>query len=48
MTAYKKVQSTTFLAIEPLMISGAIYLFLTITLSKLTAILEKRMRKNER
>ena len=48
MTAYKKVQSNTFLAIEPLMISGIIYLFLTISLSKLTAIMETRMRKNER
>ena len=48
MTAYKKVQSTTFLAVEPLAISGIIYLFLTVTLSKLTHYLEKRMRQNER
>ena len=48
MTAYKKVQSATFRAIEPLAISGVIYLFLTVTLSKLTAYMEKRMRANER
>ena len=48
MTAYKKVQSVTFLAIEPLCISGAIYLFLTISLSRLTRRLEKRLRANER
>jgi His/Glu/Gln/Arg/opine family amino acid ABC transporter permease subunit len=48
MTAYKKVQSTTFLAIEPLAISGVIYLFLTVTLSKLVHYFEKRMRQNER
>lgn len=48
MTAYKKVQSATFLAIEPLCISGSIYLFLTISLSCLTRRLEKRLRANER
>lgn len=48
MTAYKKVQSVTFLAVEPLCISGAIYLVLTIGLSRLTARFEKRLRANER
>ena len=48
MTAYKKVQSVTFLAIEPLCISGCIYLFLTISLSRLTRRLERRLRANER
>ena len=48
MTAYKKVQSTTFLALEPLTISGIIYLFLTVTLSRVTLRLEKRMKQNER
>ena len=48
MTAYKKVQSTTFLALEPLTIAGIIYLFLTVTLSRLTKRLEMRMRANER
>ncbi len=48
MTAYKKVQSTTFLALEPLSIVGLIYLFLTVTLSRLTRRLELRLRANER
>lgn len=48
MTAYKKVQSATFLALPPLIISGVIYLVMTVTLSWLTAALERRLRKNER
>lgn len=48
MTAYKSVQSATFLAIEPLCISGSIYLLLTIGLSHMTRRLEKRLRANER
>ncbi len=48
MTAYKKVQSTTFLALEPLSIAGLIYLFLTVTLSRLTRRMELRLRANER
>ena len=48
MTAYKQVQSTTFLALEPLTISGLIYLFLTVTLSRITRHVEKRMKQNER
>ena len=48
MTAYKQVQSTTFLALEPLTISGLIYLFLTVTLSPITRHFEKRMKQNER
>ena len=48
MTAYKSVQSATFLAIEPLCISGCIYLLLTIGLSHMTRRLEKRLKANER
>ena len=48
MTAYKKVQSPTFLALEPLSIAGLIYLFLTVTLSRLTGRLEWRLKANER
>lgn len=48
MTAYKKVQSSTFLALEPLTISGILYLFLTITLSRATHHLEVRLKANER
>lgn len=48
MTAYKKVQSSTFLALEPLTISGILYLLLTITLSRATHHLEVRLKANER
>ena len=48
MTAYRKVQSATFLAIEPLCISGMIYLALTAALSGLTRRLEGRLRANDR
>lgn len=48
MTAYKKVQSSTFLALEPLTISGILYLFLTISLSRATHHLEVRLKANER
>ncbi|MFR1050982.1 MAG: amino acid ABC transporter permease [Lachnospirales bacterium] len=48
MTAYKKVQSATFLALEPLAISGIIYLFLTVTLSRVTNCFELRLKNNER
>ncbi len=48
MTAYRKVQSVTFLAVEPLCISGCIYLVLTLGLSRATKHLEKRLRANER
>ena len=48
MTAYKKVQSSTFLALEPLTISGLIYLILTVSLSWVTRYFEKRMKQNER
>ena len=48
MTAYKTVQSATFLAIEPLCISGFIYLFLTVTLSRFTRRLERKLKSNER
>ena len=48
MTAYKTVQSTTFLAIPSLMISGLIYLVINFTLSRLIKLFEKRMRASDR
>lgn len=48
MTAYRTVQSATFLAVEPLCISGMIYLVLTIGLSRLTQRFEKRLKANDR
>lgn len=48
MTAYRKVQSATFLALEPLAVSGAIYLALTVGLSRLARRLERRLKNDER
>ena len=48
MTAYKKVQSATFLALEPLAIAGVLYLVVTLTLSHVSQTLEKRLKRNER
>ena len=47
-TAYKTVQSTTFLSIPSLMISGMIYLALSFILTRLMAVLERRLKSNDR
>ena len=47
-TGYKTVASATFLALESLCISGVIYLILNVTLSKLVAILERRLKASDR
>ena len=47
-TAYKTVQSATFLAIPSLTVSGMIYLALTFSLTRLLGLLEKRLKSNER
>lgn len=47
MTAYKTVQSTTYLALASLMISGMIYLVINFTLSRLIKLFEKRMRASD-
>lgn len=48
MTAYKTVQSSTFLSVESLMISGLIYLVINFALSRLVKLLEKRLRASDR
>lgn len=48
MTAYKTVQSATFLAVEALTISGVCYLILTLLLTRGLQILERRLKSNER
>lgn len=48
MTAYKSVQASTFLVIEPLLIIGVIYFVVNFILSKLVKKLERRMHSNER
>lgn len=47
-TGYKTVASATFLAVESLCISGVIYLILNVTLSKLVALFERRLKQSER
>jgi len=47
-TGYKTVASATFLALESLCIAGAIYLVMNVTLSKLVALLERRLKASER
>ncbi|MGI5888424.1 MAG: amino acid ABC transporter permease [Oscillospiraceae bacterium] len=47
-TAYKTVQSTTFLAIPSLVISGLIYLVVTFVLTRCMALFEKRLKANDR
>ena len=47
-TAYKTVQSATFLAIPSLTVSGMIYLALTFSLTRLLGILERKLKSNDR
>ena len=47
-TAYRTVQSATYLAIPALLISGMIYLVLNFVLSRCMSLLEKKMKSNER
>lgn len=47
MTAYKTVQSTTFLALPALTIAGIIYLIVTIVLTKLLKIFERRLQASD-
>ena len=46
-TAFKTVQSATFITIPALMISGGIYLLLTTALSGAMKLAERRLRRNE-
>ena len=48
MTQYQTVTGATFLVIEPLTIIGIIYFVLTFSLSKVVAVLERRMKAGER
>lgn len=45
MTQFKKVQTALYLPMEPLIIVGMIYFFLTFTLSKLVAAFERRLAR---
>lgn len=48
MTAYKTVQSSTYLSVPSLLISGLIYLVINFVLSRLVNLLEKRLRASDR
>lgn len=47
MTAFKTVQSNTFLGLEPLIVVGVIYLFITLALSKGVKVVERRLNAND-
>jgi len=47
-TGYKTVAAATFLSVESLCISGVIYLVLNVTLSKLVALFERRLKQSDR
>ncbi|MDY3919750.1 MAG: amino acid ABC transporter permease [Candidatus Limivivens sp.] len=47
MTSFKIVQSNMFLAIEPLLIVGVIYLCVTVALTRILKIVEGRMNAND-
>ena len=46
-TAYKTVQSTTFLSVQPLLIAGMIYLVVTTVLSWAVRCLERRLKASD-
>ena len=48
MTQFKTIQGITFRVLEPLTIIGIVYFLLTFVLSKLIALLERRMSASER
>jgi ABC-type amino acid transport system permease subunit len=44
MSSYRTINGALYLTLEPLIIVGIIYFILTFTLSKLVAVLERRLR----
>lgn len=47
MTQYQTISGKTYLVIEPLLIIGVIYFVVTFTMSKLVAVLERRLKTDE-
>ena len=47
MTQYQTISGKTYLVIEPLVIIGVIYFVVTFTLSKLIAVLERRLKSGD-
>ena len=47
MTQYQTISGKTYLVLEPLIIIGVIYFVLTFTMSKLVAVLEKKLKEGD-
>ena len=47
MTQYQTISGKTYLVIEPLVIIGVIYFVVTFTMSKLIAVLERRLKTDD-
>ena len=47
MTQYQTISGKTYLVLEPLIIIGVIYFVLTFTMSKLVALLEKKLKEGD-
>ncbi len=47
MTQYQTISGKTYMVIEPLIIIGIIYFVVTFTMSKLVAVLERRLKEND-
>ena len=47
MTQYQTISGKTYMVIEPLIIIGFIYFVITFTMSKLIAVLERRLKDND-
>lgn len=47
MTQYQTISGKTYLVIEPLLIIGVIYFLVTFTMSKLIAVLERRLKADD-
>jgi len=47
MTQYQTISGKTYLVIEPLIIIGVIYFVVTFTMSKLVAVLERRLKTDD-
>lgn len=47
MTQYKTINGATYLSIEPLIVVGIIYFVLTFSLSKVIAVLERRLKTSD-
>ena len=47
MTQYQTISGKTYMVIEPLIIIGMIYFVVTFVMSKLVAVLEKKLKEGD-